>query len=100
MAQEVTTGPVGVGAVEPAYPSHRPLESRPCAEVDGEVSRVLTEAGENALRIERRASLDAVIDLFLEKETIDGEQLMDVVRPPIEKLAATLPMDLTRQHGM
>jgi hypothetical protein len=43
--------------------------------------------------IERRASLDAVIDLLLEKETIDGEGLMDVVRRPVEKVATTVPVD-------
>jgi cell division protease FtsH len=93
-------GPIGFGAGGPAYLGHRPLESRPYAEgtqlvIDEEVSRMLTDAGEraNALLIERRASLDAVIDLLLEKETIDGEELMDVVRRPVEQVTTTVPVD-------
>ena len=67
----------------------------PSSLIDEEVSRILTESGEraNALLTERRESLDAVIDLLLEKETIDGEELMDVVRRPLEKLATTVPVD-------
>jgi cell division protease FtsH len=63
--------------------------------IDQEVSRLLLEAGLRAHTIlsERRASLDAVIDLLLEKETIDGEELMDVVRRPVAKMATALPVD-------
>ena len=54
--------------------------------IDEEVSRILSEAGERAHTIlsERRASLDAVIDLLLEKETISGVELMDVVRRSVD----------------
>jgi cell division protease FtsH len=93
-------GPIGFGAGGPAYLGHRTLESRPYAEgtqlvIDEEVSRILTEAGEraNALLTERRHSLDAVIDLLLEKETIDGEELMDVVRRPVAKVATAVSVD-------
>jgi cell division protease FtsH len=81
-------GPIGFGSGGPAYLGHQ-LESRPYAEgtqlvIDQEVSRILSEAGERAAAMlaERRASLDAVIDLLLEKETISGEELMEVVRGP------------------
>jgi cell division protease FtsH len=93
-------GPIGFGAGGPAYLGHRSLESRPYAEgtqlvIDEEVSRILTEACDraNALLTERRHSLDAVIDLLLEKETIDGEELMDVVRRPVAKMATAGPVD-------
>jgi cell division protease FtsH len=92
-------GPIGFGAGGPAYLGHRPLEVRPYAEgtqllIDEEVARLLTEAGERAgaLLAERRASLDAVIDLLLEKETIDGKELMDVVRRPAEMVTSTQPV--------
>jgi ATP-dependent Zn protease len=39
---------------------------------------------------ERRASLDAVIDLLLEKETISGEELMQVVRGPAGNARTTV----------
>ena len=84
-------GPIGFGSGGPAYLGHGTLESRPYAEgtqlvIDEEVSRILTEAGEQAaaLLTERRHSLDAVIDLLLEKETIGGAELMDVVRRSID----------------
>jgi cell division protease FtsH len=93
-------GPIGFGSGGPAYLGHRPLETRPYAEgtqllIDEEVSRILSEAGEraSALLTERRDSLEAVIDLLLEKETIDGEELMQVVRRPVAKVATTVAVD-------
>ena len=84
-------GPVGFGSEGPAYLGHQPTEGRPYAEgtqlvIDEEVSRILSEAGERAHSIlsERRASLDTVIDLLLEKETISGVELMDVVRRSVD----------------
>jgi len=92
-------GPIGFGTGGPAYLGQRPLEGRPYAEgtqllIDEEVSRLLTEAGEraSALLSERRPSLDAVIDLLLEKETIDGEELMDAVRRPVETAPSSQPV--------
>jgi cell division protease FtsH len=84
-------GPVGFGSGGPAYLGQQLTESRTYAEgtqlvIDEEVSRILSEAAERAHTIlsERRVSLDAVIDLLLEKETIDGEELMDVVRHSVD----------------
>jgi cell division protease FtsH len=91
-------GPVGFGSGRPAYLGQGPSEGRTYAEgtqlvIDEEVSRILSEAAERAQEIlsERRASLDAVIDLLLEKETISGVELMDVVRRSIDTVGpATL----------
>jgi cell division protease FtsH len=84
-------GPIGFAPGGPAYMGRQGLESRTFAEgtplvIDQDVSRILIEAAEGASAIltARRASLDAVIDLLLEKETIDGEELMAVVRRPRE----------------
>jgi cell division protease FtsH len=87
----IRLGPVGFGSGGPAYLGHHPADGRPYAEgtqlaIDEEVSRILSEAGERAQTIlsERRVSLDAVIDLLLEKETISGVELMDVVRRSVD----------------
>jgi cell division protease FtsH len=84
-------GPVGFGSGGPAYLGQRPSEGRTYAEgtqlvIDEEVSRILSEAAERAHKIlsERRGALDAVIDLLLEKETISGIELMNVVRGSID----------------
>jgi cell division protease FtsH len=73
-------GPVGFGSGGPAY-----LEGTQLV-IDEEVSRLLSEAAVRAQEIlsERRASLDAVIELLLEKETVSGVELIDVVRRPID----------------
>ncbi len=91
-------GPIGFGTGGPAYLGQRSLESRPFAEgtqlvIDEEVSRILSEAGERArtLLTERRAFLDAVIELLLEKETIDGKELMDVIRRPVDAAEVAVP---------
>jgi cell division protease FtsH len=82
-------GPVGFESGGPAYLGQNPLGNRPYAEgtqlvIDQEVSRILSEAADRAaaLLTARRNSLDAVIELLLEKETISGEELMEVVRTP------------------
>ena len=87
------------GSGGPAYLGHQQLEGRPYAEgtqlvIDQEVSRMLSEAGARALAVlsERRSSLDAVIDLLLERETISGEELMEVVRKPAEMPGTALAL--------
>jgi cell division protease FtsH len=88
-------GPVGFESGGPAYLGKSPLGNRPYAEgtqllIDQEVSRILSEAAERAaaLLTARRVSLDAAIELLLEKETISGEELMEVVRiPPAVRIA-------------
>ena len=61
-------------------------QERPYAEgtqqvIDQEVSRLLTEAEDRArvLLSNNRAALDAVIAALLEKETISGEDLAELV---------------------
>jgi cell division protease FtsH len=72
--------------------------NRPYAEgtqlvIDEEVSRLLAEAAERARAIlmQRRQALDAVIDLLLERETISGTELMDVVRRSVEAQSVATP---------
>jgi cell division protease FtsH len=81
-------GPIGYGSDQPSYLSGLPLgQGRPYAEgtqqvIDQEVSRLLSEAEDRArgLLSDNRDALDAVIAALLEKETISGEDLTDVVR--------------------
>jgi cell division protease FtsH len=80
-------GPVGFSdGADPPLGS-QPWTSRPYAEgtqlaIDQEVSRLLAEAEQRATQIlsDNRPALQAVIDDLLEKETIGGDELADVVR--------------------
>jgi cell division protease FtsH len=80
-------GPIGYGSDQPSYLSGSPLgQERPYAEgtqevIDQEVSRLLVEAEERARQLleDNRAALDAVVAALLEKETISGEELADLV---------------------
>jgi len=80
-------GPIGYGSEAPTYLGGAQLQSRPFSEgtqlaIDEEVSRLLAEAEERArtLLSENREALDAVVAVLLEKETISGQDLIDVVR--------------------
>ena len=80
-------GPIGYGSDGPAYLSGPQFgQERPFAEgtqqvIDEEVSRLLSEAEDRAraLLSENRDVLDAVIAALLEKETISGEELTEIV---------------------
>jgi cell division protease FtsH len=91
-------GPVGLGPSGPGYLGQASNGNRPYAEgtqlvIDEEVSRLLAEAAERARAIlmQRRQALDAVIDLLLERETISGTELMDVVRRSVEAQSVATP---------
>ena len=80
-------GPVGYGSEQASQQAGLPFgQERPYAEgtqqiVDQEVSRLLTEAEERArvLLSDNRDALDAVIAALLEKETISGDDLTEIV---------------------
>ena len=80
-------GPIGYGSDQPSYLSGPPFgQERPYAEgtqeiIDQEVSRLLSEAEERARNLlsENRGALDSVVAALLEKETISGEELADIV---------------------
>jgi cell division protease FtsH len=80
-------GPIGYGSEAPSYLGGAQIQSRPYSEgtqqaMDEEVSRLLEEAEARArtLLSENREALEAVVAELLEKETISGQDLMDVVR--------------------
>jgi cell division protease FtsH len=79
-------GPIGFGSDGPDHNATTPWSARPFAEgtqlaIDQEVSRLLMEAEQRATQIlgENRRTLDALVDVLLEKETISGEELAAVV---------------------
>jgi cell division protease FtsH len=83
-------GPIGYGTDGSANPSGGlvPGQPRPYAEatqqlIDQEVSRLLIEAESRAreLLTENRDALNALIALLLERETISGEDLTNIVKP-------------------
>jgi cell division protease FtsH len=66
------------------------LSSRPFAEatqaaIDGEVSRLLREAEQNAIDVIRshHDELQQLVDLLLEHETVDGEAVYRIVGKPV-----------------
>jgi cell division protease FtsH len=79
-------GPVGYGSDGPGYLGGAPQQARQYAEgtqqvIDEEVTRLLNEAEDRArsLLSDNRRALDAVVKVLLEKETISGEELAQVV---------------------
>jgi cell division protease FtsH len=82
-------GPVGFSPQQPQYLGGQELSSRPFAEetqrvIDEEASRLLSEAEQRAtgLLTEQRDGLDALVELLLERETIDGEEVERILGLP------------------
>ena len=79
-------GPIGYGSDQieqsgPVFGQERPYAEGTQQVIDQEVSRLLSEAEDRArvLLGDNRDALDAVIAALLEKETISGEELADIV---------------------
>jgi cell division protease FtsH len=79
-------GPVGFSSDSPSYLGIEDPRSRTYAEqtqrlIDEEVSRLLREAEQRATELlsTHRAALDRVVELLLEKETVDGEEVYAIV---------------------
>ncbi len=81
-------GPIGYGSGEsspqagPVFGQERPYAEGTQQVIDQEVSRLLSEAEgrARALLSDNRDALDAVTAALLEKETISGDDLADIVR--------------------
>ena len=76
-------GPVGFSGDGPAYLGQQEIRTRQYAEatqrvIDQEVERLLKEANERAITLlsDHREALDKVTALLLERETIDGSDVM------------------------
>jgi cell division protease FtsH len=82
-------GPVGFSSDGPNYLGIEDPRSRSFAEqtqrlIDEEVSRLLREAEQRATELlsTHRAALDRLVDLLLEKETVDGDEVYAIVGLP------------------
>ncbi len=83
-------GPVGYSSGSPMFLGDQEVSQRSYAEatqrvIDEEVSRLLTEAEQRAttLIIDNRACLDDLVDLLIEKETVDGEEIYALLGRPV-----------------
>jgi len=86
-------GPIGYpegGSVFLGGGGGQGLSSRPFAEatqatIDSEVSRLLREAEQTAVGLlsSHEPQLDQLVDLLLEKETVDGEEVYRIVGKPV-----------------
>jgi cell division protease FtsH len=79
-------GPVGYASNSPAYLGTHELTSRDYAEatqrlIDEEVARFLREADERATELltKNRAALDKLVDMLLQRETVDGPDVRAIV---------------------
>ena len=86
-ASRPALGPVGYGQDGPGYLGVGQGQSKEYSEgtqqvIDEEVSRLLREAEERArtLLSDHRTALDATVERLMERETISGDDLADVVR--------------------
>jgi cell division protease FtsH len=79
-------GPVGFSSGSPMYLGGEEVRSRPYAEatqrvIDQEVSALLREAERRAMDVlsEHRSALDRLADLLLERETVDGTDVDEIL---------------------
>src|SRR6266540_4179210 len=93
-------GPVGFASSSPMYLGDQPVRNRDYAEatqalIDEEVERLLKEASDRArtLLTANRPSLDRIVALLLEKETIDGDEVRASLLEPAPAAAAADAVD-------
>jgi len=65
--------------------SSRPFAEATQAKIDSDVARLLREAEERAVALIRdhKAQLDQLVDLLLERETVDGAEVYRIVGKPV-----------------
>ena len=98
-------GPVGFSSDGPAYLGQQEIRSRQYAEatqrvVDEEVERLLKEANERATTLlsDHRDALDRVTTLLLERETIDGSDVMAAAGTRTDNQRAPEPLGEALAH--
>ncbi|KLL11803.1 ATP-dependent zinc metalloprotease FtsH [Protofrankia coriariae] len=99
-------GPVGYASGNPQYLGTEEIVSRPYSEetqrvIDAEVARLVREAEEQAVSLLRahRGALDALTGILLERETVDGSVLDDVLREHAPTSAPTAVPDASETPG-
>ena len=98
-------GPVGFSGDGPSYLGQQEIRSRQHAEatqrvIDQEVERLLKEANERATTLlsDHREALDRVMALLLERETINGGDVMAAAGRQPKQQAAPETQDRERAH--
>jgi cell division protease FtsH len=74
--------------------SSRPFAEATQAEIDEEVSRLLREAEERAVKLlkEHRSVLDSLVDVLLDMETVDGSEVYRLAgRPDRSQIVPPVP---------
>ena len=82
--------------------SSRPFAEQTQASIDREVARLVREAEQRAVEVlkEHRKELDALVELLLDHETVDGAQVYAVAgRPAPEAAGGGMTMAPDRASG-
>jgi cell division protease FtsH len=92
-------GSVFLGGGGPAM-SSRPFSEDTQAEIDREVSKLLRQAEERAVDLLKthRPQLDALVDLLLEKETVDGKDVYRLAGRPDKSASPAAPPVTVSPH--
>jgi cell division protease FtsH len=92
-------GSVFLGGGGPGM-SSRPYAEATQAAIDGEVSKLLRQAEERAVKVlqSHRPELDSLVTLLLEKETVDGSDVYRLAGLPDKSVSLSTPPVLVAPH--
>ncbi|HEY1820084.1 MAG TPA: ATP-dependent zinc metalloprotease FtsH [Trebonia sp.] len=81
--------------------SSRPFAEATQAAIDGEVSKLLREAEERAVNLLKgnRGSLDSLVNLLLERETVNGSDVYRLAGRPDKSVSLSAPAVLVAPHA-
>src|SRR6185369_1495607 len=81
--------------------SSRPFAEATQAIIDAEVARLLREAEQTAVGLIRahRAELGRIVQLLLEKETVDGDEVCRIAGRPVPTHSQVEPMAIAPHTG-
>jgi cell division protease FtsH len=80
--------------------SSRPYAEATQAAIDGEVSKLLRQAEERAVNLlsTHRSELDSLVDLLLERETVDGSDVYRLAGMPDRSASLSMPPVVLTPH--
>src|SRR5579871_3623219 len=92
-------GSVFLGGGGPGM-SSRPYAEATQAAIDGEVSKLLRQAQERAVDLltSHRGELDSLVDLLLERETVDGSDVYRLAGRPDRSVSLSVPSVVMSPH--
>jgi cell division protease FtsH len=81
--------------------SSRPFAEATQAAIDGEVSKLLRQAEERAVNLltTHRSELDSLVNLLLERETVDGSDVYRLAGRPDKSVSLTTPAVMVAPHA-